>query len=439
MNIANLIIRLQELADSSTDAFELMVLAKSIEKAKVGAVRTVATFGDLPTLPLSEDGELFLVEADEDIYFNVGTIWEKLFLFNELYAWGYGANGQLGNNTAVNKSSPVTVVGGITNWTAVSGSNYNSLGLTNRGVLYAWGSGTSGQLGDNTIISKSSPVTVVGGITTWSAIAAGRFSSLGLTSTGLIYAWGSNTGGALGDNTAISKSSPVTVVGGITNWSSISSGHGGARLAITNTGILYAWGDGSFGQLGTGTTFNRSSPVTVVGGITNWSAVSTGGFFALGLTNTGIVYAWGYGANGQLGDNSVLQRSSPVTVVGGITNWSAIAAGRDHSLGLRDNGVLYAWGFNTQGELGDNTNVKKSSPVTVVGGITNWSAIAASQHSLGITDTGVLYAWGWGTSGQLGINVGNTSRSSPVTVVGGITNWSAISAGGVHSLAIKAS
>jgi len=439
MNIANLIIRLQELADSSTDAFELMVLAKSIEKAKVGAVQTVATFGDLPTLPLAEDGELFLVEADEDIYFNVGSTWDRFRPFEyDVMSWGFGSSGRLGDETTVDKSSPVTVVGGVTNWSAVSAGYDHNLGLTDTGVLYAWGGGSFGRLGDGTTTNKSSPVTVVGSITNWSAISAGRYHNLGLTDAGVLYAWGSGSFGRLGDGTTTNKSSPVTVVGGITNWSAISAGSTHS-LGLTDTGVLYAWGFGSFGILGDGTTINRPSPVTVVGGITNWSQVSAGGYHSLGLTDTGILYAWGAGSQGRLGDGTTVDKSSPVTVVGGITNWSAIAAGTSHSLGLTDTGVLYAWGLGSLGRLGDGTTTNKSSPVTVVGGITDWSAVSAvGAHNLGLTDTGVLYAWGDGGSGRLGDGT-TINRSSPVTVVGGITNWSSISAGTSHSLAIKSS
>ena len=105
-------------------------------------------------------------------------------------------------------------------------------------------------------------------------------------------------------------------------------------LGLTSTGILYAWGDNSNGQLGTGDYSNRSSPVTVVGGITNWSQVAGGGFHSLGVTSAGIAYAWGSGSNGQLGTGNTTNTVSPVTVAGGITNWSQVAAGGNHSLGV---------------------------------------------------------------------------------------------------------
>jgi alpha-tubulin suppressor-like RCC1 family protein len=117
----------------------------------------------------------------------------------------------------------------------------------------------------------------------------------------------------------------------------------------------------------------------VVGGITNWSQVSASknGSHSLGLTDTGIAYAWGSNSAGQLGDNTTTSQSSPVTVVGGITNWSQVSAGENYTLGLTDTGVLYTWGSNSYGKLGDGTTTNRSSPVTVAGGITNWTQVAA--------------------------------------------------------------
>jgi alpha-tubulin suppressor-like RCC1 family protein len=259
----------------------------------------------------------------------------------------------------------------------------------------------------------------------------------------ILYATGRNNFGAagqLGDGTIINKSSPVMVLGGITNWSEVSSGYQ-SSFAISG-GVIYSWGDNSFGNLGTNNTVSSSSPAPISGGITTWSKVSASKFsnFALGLTTGGVLYAWGVGSDGRLGTGNVIGRSSPVTVIGGITNWNTISAGNYHNLGLTDNGVLYAWGRGSGGRLGDGSSfTNRSSPVTVVGGITNWNSISADNvHSLGLTDAGVLYAWGYNISAPLGDGT-TISRSSPVTVVGGITNWSAISAGNGRSLALKIS
>jgi alpha-tubulin suppressor-like RCC1 family protein len=413
----------------------------SVDNLSERSVLSVANLAALPDV-VSNLGSLVYVVAENKYYYSDGVTWninyssESAIVASVAYAWGYNGSGRLGDGTTTTRSSPVTVIGGITNWSQLAGASNHSLGLTSTGIAYAWGYNGYGRLGDGTTVSRSSPVTVVGGITNWSQLAAGNYHSLGLTSTGIAYAWGSNSYGRLGDGTTTSRSSPITVVGGITNWSQLDAGQNHS-LGVTSTGIAYAWGRNPTGALGDGTTTNRSSPVTVVGGITNWINLSAGlgGYHSLGLTSTGIAYAWGQNDNGQLGDGTTTNRSSPVTVVGGITNWSQLAGG-GHSLGLTFNGIAYAWGNNNYGQLGTGNTTNTSSPVTVVGGITNWSQLSAGRiHSLGLTSTGLAYAWGNNGFGRLGDGT-DTARSSPVTVVGGITNWTQIYANNIHSLGL---
>jgi alpha-tubulin suppressor-like RCC1 family protein len=439
MNITNIILELQRISQTTEDTFTLMVLSKVIQQLEVGKVEVVSTINNLPSLPLETDGNIYLVESDSELYYNVGSDWYSfpLKIDNILYAWGENISGQLGDETNIRRSSPVTVIGGITNWSQISAGGQHTIALTDAGILYAWGSGANGRLGNNTVTNRSSPVTVIGGITNWSQISAGGGHCLALTDTGILYAWGNNTRGQIGDETITPRSSPITVVGGITNWSQISANY--HSLALTDTGILYAWGGGfstNFGQLGDGTSVFRSSPVTVIGGITNWSQISAGGQHTIALTDAGILYAWGDSVSGQLGDGTNTRRSSPVTVIGGLTNWSQISAGDAHTIALTDTGILYAWGSALSGEIGTGDTISKNSPVTVVGGITNWSQVSAGGAvTMALTGTGILYAWGFGGYGYVGDGT-TISRSSPVTVVGGITNWSQISPGNQHSVAI---
>jgi alpha-tubulin suppressor-like RCC1 family protein len=387
MDVSKIIFSLQEAADRSTSTLELMTLSKTIEKLKVGTVSVVSSFSQLPTLPLESDGYVYVVENDQEIYYNLGLNWKRVYrrIITYAYAWGRNSYGNLGDGTTTSRPSPITVIGGITNWSQVSAGISHSLGVTSDGIAYAWGLNSVGRLGDGTTVAKSSPVTVIGGITNWSQLSAGQDHSLGVTSDGIAYGWGGasnifGANGAIGDGTTVAKSSPVTVIGGITNWSQVSAGQN-FSLGLTSTGIAYAWGRNSYGRLGDGTTVAKSSPVTVIGGITNWSQLSAGQDHSLGLTATGIAYAWGRNSYGRLGDGTTTSRLSPVTVVGGITNWSQLSAGQSHSLGLTSTGIAYAWGNNADGRLGDGTTTSRLSPVTVVGGITNWSEVSAGQNS----------------------------------------------------------
>ena len=396
-------------------------------------------------LPAAADyvGVTVYVSSEQQYYFSDGVVWRKEFASdyevqnNTLYAFGRGSFGQLGDNTTSSRSSPVTVVGGLTNWKQIAGGTFHTVGVTIAGIAYAWGAGNDGRLGTGSTTNQSSPVTVAGGITNWTQIGVGTSHSIGLTTSGLIYAWGLNSSGQLGDGTDVAKSSPVTVAGGITNWKQI-AGCGTHNLAITSAGIAYAWGNGYTGRLGNNQTQNLASPVSVVGGITNWSNVAhcPAGSHSLAATAAGLAYGWGPNSSGQLGTNNTSGRSSPVLIAGGITTWAQLAGGASHSLGLTSSGLAYAWGYNGQGRLGNGTTTNTSSPVTIIGGITDWRQITGGQNfSLGLRSSGIAYGWGNNAYGQLGDNT-ISSRTSPVTYVGGITNWSHLSAGYRHSHAI---
>ncbi len=152
------------------------------------------------------------------------------------------------------------------------------------------------------------------------------------------------------------------------------------------------------------------------------------------------MWAWGYNSYGQIGDNSnsLTDRSSPVSVVGGFTDWCQASAGRHHSVAVRSLGSSWAWGRNQFGQLGDNTTTNQSSPVSVVGGFTNWCQVSAGgSHNVAVRTVGSAWAWGSNTSGGLGDNTA-TNQSSPVSVVGGFTDWYQVSAGANSSAALNA-
>jgi alpha-tubulin suppressor-like RCC1 family protein len=357
---------------------------------------------------------------------------------NTAWAWGDGGAGKLGDNTTVDKSSPVSVIGGYTDWCQVAGADH-SLGVRTNGSAWAWGCNNVGRLGDNSTVDKSSPVSVVGGYTDWCQISAGRAHSLAIRQNGTAWAWGQGSAGRLGDGAATTKSSPVSVVGGFTDWCQISAGVNGVgfSLAVRQNGSAWAWGCNNTGQLGDNTTVNKSSPVSVVGGFTNWCQLSAGDDHSLGVRQNGTAWAWGLGTCGRLGDNTTVSKSSPVSVVGGFTDWCQVSAGSAHSLGVRQNGTAWAWGAGSLGRLGNNCTTTRSSPVSVVGGFTDWCQVSAGcDFSLAVRQNGTAWAWGEGSQGRLGDN-STVDKSSPVSVIGGYTDWCQVAAGGDHSLAIR--
>jgi alpha-tubulin suppressor-like RCC1 family protein len=435
----------------SNNASDLLTLAAQTANTTTNRIVSVATVNDLPDLANGEvePGTIFYVEDLRIPIIAQPGRWTGLdnrtlrsdFSLKVLLAWGNNNFGQLGTNEGItsSRSSPVAVVGGFTDWCQISAGSDRTIGLRENGTAWAWGCNGTGRLGDNTTITRSSPVAVVGGFTDWCQISAGRGThTLGVRNNGTAWAWGSNQTGRLGTGNTISASSPVSVIGGFTDWRQVGAGFAHS-LGVRINGTAWAWGFNGSGRLGDNSITDRSSPVSVVGGFTDWCQVSAGVAHSLGLRTNCTAWAWGCNPVGQLGDISIVSKLSPVSVAGGFTDWCQISAGSYHSLGLRTNGTVWAWGCNGDGRLGDNNNpiFHQSSPVSVVGGFTDWCQISAGgSHSLGMRTNSTVWAWGFNQNGQLGDNT-VTAKSSPVSVVGGITDWCQISAGGTASIALR--
>jgi alpha-tubulin suppressor-like RCC1 family protein len=286
------------------------------------------------------------------------------------YAWGWGYNnyGQLGNNlTGTAEQSPVSVVGGRQYLLIRPGTDH-TLGLDSNSYAYGWGYNGNGQLGVNVTINKSSPTSVVGG-KQWRDLYTSLAFSAGMDSLSYAYCWGANTNGVLGNNIAGSTSSPVSVVGGRQFKSIFGYKYSGSTMyALDANNYAYAWGNPAQGQLGDNNTTTRSSPVSVVGG-KQWLTLAPGKDFVMALDNLSYAWGWGYNVSGQLGDGTTVARSSPVSVQGG-KQFVSIATNNDSyaCLAIDANGYAWAWGSNQYGRLGDNSLTDRLSPVSVVGG-----------------------------------------------------------------------
>jgi alpha-tubulin suppressor-like RCC1 family protein len=435
----------------TTDIQELIILASSLSLitsdriVSVQGTSSLTSFTDaLPgtVVYVIDSGAPYIRKSDSS-WVLIDPLLQPVSLTSlpNAYAWGSNALGQLGDNTTVSKSSPVSVVG-FTDWIQLNSGQQHVIGIRANGTAWGWGDGSAGQLGDNTIVTKNSPVSVVGGFTDWIQVSAGYRHSLGIRANGTAWSWGFNNSAQMGDGTTANRSSPVSVLGGFTDWTQVSAGTRHS-LGIRSNGIAYAWGNNELGRLGDDTTVQKSSPVSVAGGFTDWTQVSAGDQHSLGVRANGTAWAWGNGSNGRLGDNTIVTKSSPVSVVGSFTDWTQVSAGRQHSLGVRANGTAWGWGYGSFGSLGGGTAVSNISPVSVVGGFTDWTQVSAgSNHSLGLRANGTAWAWGSGGQGRLGDNT-TVNKSSPVSVVGGFTDWIQVSAGGdegaagAHSLGIK--
>jgi alpha-tubulin suppressor-like RCC1 family protein len=362
----------------------------------------------------SRAGNRILIAGSEPVASGAG---HSLALKSDgtLWAWGNNSHGQVGDGTKEDKTIPVRI-GNDTKWVAIAAGREHSLALKSDGTLWAWGNNSHGQLGDGTKADKSIPVRIGKG-TKWSAIEAGDLHSVGLQSdnTLTLWAWGNNSDGQLGDGTKVDKTAPVQI-GKDAAWARVSAGafH---TVALQKDMTLWAWGNNSHGQLGDGTTKGKAAPVRI-GTEARWVAVSAGEYHtaALNLCDgclaTYTLWAWGSNKYGQLGDGTTTDKTSPVQI-GTDTLWLKVSAGSHHVVALKKDGTLWAWGFNKKGQLGDGATANKTSPVQI-GKDSRWVAISAGgMHSLALKLDNTSWSWGGNDHGQLGDGA-RSDKTTPV-------------------------
>lgn len=216
-------------------------------------------------------------------------------------------------------------------------------------------------------------------------------------------------------------------------WREISAGQN-FTLGIKADGTLWGWGANGnlLGQ--NGSPFADQNLPIQIGTANDWMTVSAGGNHSLAVKTNGTLWAWGSGIMGQLGNGAFNSATWTVTQLGTATDWLKVSAGAEFSLAIKNTGTLWAWGLNNTGQLGIGNTINQNVP-NQVGTAANWVAIdAGNQHSLAINATGTLWAWGNNTFGQLGDGT-NTTSLSPIQI-GTAANWNVISAGTDHSMAI---
>jgi hypothetical protein len=247
---------------------------------------------------------------------------------------------------------------------------------------------------------------------------------------GKLMVWGYNSSGQLGNGETASVNSPLQIETENT-WLSAAAGYY-HTLAIRSDHTLWAWGQNYNGQLGNGNIVDSHIPVEVVpdaGNTSGWESVSAGYRHTLAVRIDGTLWAWGYNRYGQLGDGTNNNSSVPIQI-GEDTTWSMVAAGSYYSLAMKDDGSLWAWGSNSRGQVGDGTTMNVLSPVRVVDG-TLWQTVSGGgAHTMAVLSDGTLWAWGSNSYGELGD--GDSWSAVPVQVFVGhlITVTSAVTGNG---------
>lgn len=380
-----------------------------------------------------------------------------------LWSWGANSFGQLGTSSAAAFNPVPARVGSAVDWAGFSAGDLHTIAFKQNGSLWAWGANISGQLGIGgtfDFFSHNVPLAVTNpaGINNLISVAAGTAHSLALKANGSLYAWGDNDFGEMGTGTFVSSSTPVLVGQEAPAWVSVELG-GQHALARRADGSLWTWGDNSSGQssLDPAVTNRLANPVRVVTA-DNWSVLSGGFIHSAAIQADGTLWTWGSNGFGQLGDNSTIDRYLPQQVtltapVSAANDWFAVSAGDAHTLAIKTDGSLWAWGDNFAGQLGDGSTAPQILPIRIVTGNpgnfdNNWIAVAAgSLYSLGLQADGTLWIWGDNGFGQFAIDPQlQASSLTPQQIINFVavpgnpefnSNWTAIAAGQNHWLGLQ--
>jgi len=354
--------------------------------------------------------------------------------------WGENESGQIGDGTLVDKTSPVDVTGLGSGVVAISAGGSHTCAITISGNLYCWGYNRYGQIGDGSTTDRVTPTPVSGLGVNATKVSANFKHTCALLSNGTIKCWGGNDSGQLGDGTTTESHLPVTVLAPPASSLIVSSG-GTHTCAIDNSGRVWCWGDNSYGQIGDGTTTGRLSPVNVSGMVGEVVMVSAGQWHTCAVTSSNNARCWGYNYTGQLGNGTYTSSSLPVDVTGLSTNAVFISAGTSHTCAITASRGVKCWGRNSDGQLGDGTNLDSTIPVDVTGLPANVTSLASGHyHTCAVLETGSVYCWGRNIDGQLGDGT-TINRNSPVRVTGfgGGDTAVLVSAGSAHTCVLLSS
>ena len=406
---------------------------------------TVWAWGNQQSTPIQVAGPLDAGGARLTGVTAIASGLQSLALRNDGTVWDISGSGF---------STQVTGAG-FADVTAIAGGGSHSLARKTDGTVWAWGQNFNGELGIGTADNDThqTPTQVVGlaggflsGVV---AIAAGGASavqiagggaSFALKTDGTVLAWGGNSGvGKLGDGTVTDRSFPVQV---------LATGAGDFLTGVVRAAVgnrysfalragspLLAWG--GFGRTVLAPYGMVPQPMRGPGGVGTLigvTAIGAGNDHVVTVRAGGTLWAWGINTNGQVGDGTTTTQLSP-TQIPAFSNFTDVAAGRAHSLALRNDNTLWAWGDNSSGQLGDGTTTQRNSPVQVpsLSGVT--AVAAGANHTLALLSNGTVWAWGDNSAGQLGDNT-TTQRATPVQVPG-LSGITAIAAGANHSVARK--
>ncbi len=267
----------------------------------------------------------------------------------------------------------------------------------------------------------------------WEKLDWGAEFSMAIKADGTLWAWGSNLNGSLGLGDKVNRNYPVQV-GTDTDWVDISTGafH---TLALKEDGTLWAWGFNDVGSTGTGKTEQYVLVPTQVGTDSNWLEISAGYGHSLAIKKDSSLWAWGFNFAGQVNGSGKQAIMTPVLVNDSL-NWKQVEAGGLHSTAIQSDGHLWTWGFNGNGELGNGSTRKVTEPELIDSSHTYLMVSAGFQATYAIRSDSTLWSWGFNGNSELGIDTTLTHSTIPLQI-GRDSNWTWVVAGSVYGFAMK--
>ena len=444
-----------------------------------------------------EIGDGTLMDRTDPVQVGTATDWGSVATFTkstcgtrgasrELFCWGDGQWGEIGDGTAQDRLVPTDVaLAANSDWIAIGGSNgidIYTCGLQGNGKIFCWGSQAFGAVGDGVVASKNAPVQV-GTQATWLKLSGGEAQMCAILTNGALYCWGDNSRGMLGTGTFDSASTPQRV-GTFSGWSDVSVSVNASTTCAIRGSLLWCWGANDTGQFGTGTAdaTNANVPrvvqisdattafshvaaafhVCAVGddgslwcwgdnsareaadsdatvvpptryGSLLWKRVAVGNATTCAIRSDDTLWCWGANSSGEAGIGTATHQATPAQV-GAQNGWTAVSMGLFYTCGIRA-GTLYCWGLNNVGEIGDGTLIERLVPFQV-GTDTNWVEVSAGEATTcARRQDNSIQCWGYNLSGAIGDGTW-MSRLSPVDVAPS-SGWTSIAAGGTSTCGVQ--
>ena len=341
--------------------------------------------------------------------------------------WGYNAYGGLGDGTTTQRTTPTQTSSLGTDRTAVaiSAGSVHTCAILDDGSVSCWGSNYHGQLGDGTTTDRSTPThtSSLGTDRTAVAITAGEFHTCAILDDGSVSCWGSNYYGQLGDGTTTDRSTPTQTSSLGTDRTAVAiTGGDYHTCAILDDGSVSCWGYNGYGNLGDGTTTARNTPTQTssLGTDRTAVAITAEGPYTCAILDDGSVSCWGYNAFGQLGDGTTTNRNTPTQTssLGSGRTAVSITVGYRHTCAILDDGSVSCWGYNGYGGLGDGTATDRNTPTQTSSLGTDRTAVAITAghgHTCAFLDDGSVSCWGRNQYGALGDGT-TTHRFTPTAI-----------------------